>query len=192
MGVSPVSTLLTPKEVAERLRVSQRTVYLWIEGGRLPSVRLSARITRVPADAIDAFVSDAYRSATAAPPIAAEAAAAYDVAAGPAAGAAPQETRTPTERLRALLDEHREDILALAEKRRAGNVRVFGSVVRGDAREDSDIDLLVDLKPHASLFDLGGLNYELEEMLGVRVDVVPAKNVKERIRDRIFAEAIPL
>ncbi|MDZ4065155.1 MAG: nucleotidyltransferase family protein, partial [Coriobacteriia bacterium] len=95
-------------------------------------------------------------------------------------------------RLRRLLEAHRDEILRIASRRRACNVRVFGSVARGDARENSDVDLLVDLEPHASLFDLGGLNGELEELLGVKVDVVPVGSLKPHVRARALAEATPL
>ncbi|MDO9107790.1 MAG: nucleotidyltransferase family protein [Coriobacteriia bacterium] len=99
---------------------------------------------------------------------------------------------TPAQRLRSLLDKHRIEILEIAERRRTENLRVFGSVARGDAHDGSDIDILVDLKAHASLLDLNGLNGELEALLGVDVDVVPAKNLKPQIRDRVLDEAIPL
>ena len=90
------------------------------------------------------------------------------------------------------LQEKREQILAIAEKYGARNVRVFGSVVRGEARPDSDIDFLVELEPGRSLFDLGGLLYELQSLLGVDVDVVTEKGLRPRIRERVLSEAIPL
>ena len=90
------------------------------------------------------------------------------------------------------LREKRQQILALAEKYGARNVRVFGSVARGDARPDSDIDFLVELEPGRSLFDLGGLLYELQSLLGVEVDVVTEKGLRARIRERVLQEAIPL
>jgi len=72
-------------------------------------------------------------------------------------------------------------------------VRVFGSVARGgEADERSDIDFLVELEPGRSLFDLGGLQYELEEILGCRVDVVTERGLKKRIRERVLKEAISL
>ena len=71
-----------------------------------------------------------------------------------------------------LVDEHREEILRIVAKHGGRNVRVFGSVARGDADESSDVDFLVDLEPGRSLFDLGGIQFELEELLGCRVDVV--------------------
>lgn len=88
--------------------------------------------------------------------------------------------------------EHRNEILHLAQKYGARNVRIFGSVARGEAREDSDLDVLVDLESGRSLFDLGGLLMDLENLLGCRVDVVTAKGLRERIRSRILKESIPL
>ena len=91
-----------------------------------------------------------------------------------------------------LLREKREDILRIASKRGASNVRVFGSVARGEADSKSDIDLLVDLEPGRSLFDLGGLLMDLQELLGHKVDVVTERGLRERIRERVLKEAIPL
>lgn len=90
------------------------------------------------------------------------------------------------------LRRHRRAVIECAERRRARNVRVFGSVARGEDTATSDIDLLVDLDEGASLLDLAGLGLDLEEMLGTRVDVVPASGLKPRIRDEVLSEAIPL
>ncbi|OGW89399.1 MAG: nucleotidyltransferase [Omnitrophica bacterium RIFCSPLOWO2_01_FULL_50_24] len=87
---------------------------------------------------------------------------------------------------------HRQEILSLAKKYGARNVRIFGSVARGDAREDSDIDVLVDLESGRSLLDLGGLLMDLQDLLGRRVDVVTAKGLRDRIRSRVLKEAVPL
>jgi uncharacterized protein len=91
-----------------------------------------------------------------------------------------------------LLKEKRGDILRLAGKYGASNVRVFGSVVRGEAGPESDIDFLVDMEPGRTLFDLGGLLYELRELLGISVDVVPSKGLRENVRSNIIKEAVPL
>jgi hypothetical protein len=88
-----------------------------------------------------------------------------------------------------LLMNNREEILRLAERRGAKNVRVFGSVARGQADADSDIDFLVDLEPGRSLFDLGGLWMDLHQLLGRDVDVVTEKALHWYIRDRVLAEA---
>ncbi len=91
-----------------------------------------------------------------------------------------------------IVREKREEILAIASKHGAFNVRVFGSVARGQADEQSDIDLLVDLDAGRSLFDLGALVMELNESIGRHVDVVTEGGIRSRIRDRIVAEAVPL
>jgi uncharacterized protein len=86
----------------------------------------------------------------------------------------------------------REEILAIARHYGARNVRLFGSVARREARPDSDIDFLVELEPGRSLFDLGGMLNDLEELLGVEVDVVTEKGLRKRIREQVIKEAVPL
>jgi len=94
--------------------------------------------------------------------------------------------------IKKLLEEKREEVLRICAKYGARNVRVFGSVARGEADDTSDIDLLVELEPGRSLLDLGGLQYELERVLGHRVDVVTERGLKERVRLRVLKEAVPL
>jgi predicted nucleotidyltransferase len=94
--------------------------------------------------------------------------------------------------LEALLKAKRDEILQVCAKYGARNVRVFGSVARGEADEQSDIDLLVELEPNRSLLDHAGLWVELQELLGVKVDVVSERGLKPRIRQRVLQEAIPL
>jgi predicted nucleotidyltransferase len=91
-----------------------------------------------------------------------------------------------------LVARRRSEILALARRYGASNVRIFGSVARGDADEQSDIDFLVDLQEGRSLFDLGGLVVDLTSLLGRSVDVVTVNSLKDRIRDRVLAEATAL
>lgn len=91
-----------------------------------------------------------------------------------------------------LLKVRRGEILEIARRHGAVNVRVFGSVARGEADEASDIDFLVDLAPDRSLLDLGSLLYELHQMLGVEVDVVTEDGLRSRIRERVLAEAVEL
>ncbi|MDQ7859297.1 MAG: nucleotidyltransferase family protein [Armatimonadota bacterium] len=91
-----------------------------------------------------------------------------------------------------VLKEKREEILRLCAKHGARNVRLFGSVARGEADARSDVDFLVEMEPGRSLFDLGGLQYELEHLLGCPVDVVTERGLKVRIRDRVLREAVPL
>ncbi|HSV73788.1 MAG TPA: nucleotidyltransferase family protein [Chthonomonadales bacterium] len=90
------------------------------------------------------------------------------------------------------LMEKREDILRIAGHHGARNVRIFGSLARGEADARSDVDFLVEMEPGRSLFDLGGLQYELERLLGRPVDVVTERGLKARIRDRVLHEAVPL
>jgi uncharacterized protein len=91
-----------------------------------------------------------------------------------------------------LLGSKREEILRLAERHGAHNVRVFGSVVRGEAGPDSDIDLLIDLEAGRSLLEHAALLLELEDLLGRRVDVVTERGLRPRLRDRVLGEAQPL
>jgi predicted nucleotidyltransferase len=91
-----------------------------------------------------------------------------------------------------LLQAKRADILQTARKYGAYNVRVFGSVARGEADDKSDIDLLVDMEKGRSLLDLAGLLVDLEELLGCKVDVVPEDSLRERIRGRVLKEAVAL
>jgi predicted nucleotidyltransferase len=90
------------------------------------------------------------------------------------------------------LRRRRHQILDAASRHGAVNVRVFGSVARGEADERSDVDFLVEMERGRSLLDLGGFLMDLEELLGKRVDVVTEKGLKSRIRERVLREAIPL
>lgn len=85
---------------------------------------------------------------------------------------------------------NREQILELATKYGARNVRTFGSVARGDADDASDADFIVDLAPERTLFDLGGLQFELETLLHCPVDVVTERGLKQRIRGQVIREAV--
>lgn len=91
-----------------------------------------------------------------------------------------------------VLNEKREEILQLADKHGARNVRIFGSVARGEADEKSDIDILVDIAPGRNLLDLGGLLMDLRELLGCDVDVVTENGLKQRLRARVLKEAVPI
>ncbi len=86
----------------------------------------------------------------------------------------------------------RNEVLALTARSKARNVRVFGSARRGDDKEGSDLDLLVDALPGATLFDLGGLQVALEELLGVRVDLLTPGDLPARFRERVLNEAVPV
>lgn len=91
-----------------------------------------------------------------------------------------------------LVKMKRDDILRTATEYGAYNVRVFGSVARGEADAASDVDLLVDMEARRSLLDLGGLLVDLQTLLGCQVDVVTEQGLRERIRDRVLKEAVAL
>lgn len=90
------------------------------------------------------------------------------------------------------LSMKRKEIFKIAAQHGAYDVRIFGSVARGDATADSDIDFLVNLEEGRSLFDLGGLLMDLQELLGRNVDVVTERGLRQRIRNRVLQEAVPL
>lgn len=93
---------------------------------------------------------------------------------------------------RQTLAEKRAEILRLAEARCVGEVRVFGSVARGESTAASDVDFLVRPLPKCSLFDLGGLLMDLQDLLGCKVDVVTEDGLKPRLRKQVLAEAVPV
>jgi uncharacterized protein len=90
------------------------------------------------------------------------------------------------------LQKYRAEILDLAMRHGAGNVRVFGSMARGEGREDSDLDLLVTLGAGRSLLDLVGLKQDLEDLVHRPVDVVTERALSPYLRERVLSEAIPL
>ncbi|MCP4625819.1 MAG: nucleotidyltransferase family protein [bacterium] len=90
------------------------------------------------------------------------------------------------------LKDRRNDILRIATKHGAYNIRVFGSAARGDDSPESDVDFLVDLEPDRSLFDMGGLLMDLKDLLKRNVDVVTERGLHWYIRERILKEARPL
>ena len=100
--------------------------------------------------------------------------------------------RRDTECMHALIESHREQLLSIAHRRGVTSVRGFGSMVRGDEREDSDVDLLVTLAPGISALALGGLLLDAQELLGRRVDVVTEASLHPALRDRVLADALPL
>ncbi len=96
--------------------------------------------------------------------------------------------KTPVPTLE-MLRNRRTDILQIAERRGVKNVRVFGSVARGEDTANSDIDLLVDLPPHFSLLDFSGLVREMQEVVGRRVEIASAAHLREEFRDGILRDA---
>jgi len=91
-----------------------------------------------------------------------------------------------------ILSRQRDEILQIAARHGASNVRVFGSVARGEAGAESDLDLLVDLEHGRSLLDHAALKVDLEQLLDLPVDVATERGLKPRIREHILREAIPL
>jgi predicted nucleotidyltransferase len=91
-----------------------------------------------------------------------------------------------------LLSVQREEILRIASKYGAHNVRCFGSFARGDQRDDSDVDLLVEFEAGRSLMDHAGLVLELEALLGRAVEIGTPKGLRQKYRDRILGEAVEL
>lgn len=90
------------------------------------------------------------------------------------------------------LKDKRDDILRIAARHGASNVRIFGSVARDEATEESDVDFLVELEPDRSLLDHAALMVDLEELLGRRVDVATERGLKPSFRERVLGEAVRL
>ncbi len=90
------------------------------------------------------------------------------------------------------LRQHREAVCRAAARYHVANPRVFGSTLRGDDGDGSDLDLLVDTLPGTTLLDLGGLQDELQELLGVPVDVLTLKDLPAKFRDTVAQEARPV
>lgn len=97
-----------------------------------------------------------------------------------------------TQTISSLVLEHRDEILRICAKHGAGNVRVFGSRARGDARPDSDLDLLVDIVGPTTAWWPGGIIADLEDLLGIQVDVATEDSLNKYIRDLVLAEAVVL
>lgn len=90
------------------------------------------------------------------------------------------------------LATHREAIRRVVASHRAGNARVFGSVLHGQDTEGSDLDLLIDPTPETTLMDVGAIRHELAQLLGVPVDVLTPKALPESFRHTVLAEAAPV
>jgi predicted nucleotidyltransferase len=87
---------------------------------------------------------------------------------------------------------HRDEIRCLVEQAHVSNPRVFGSVLHDRDTERSDLDILVDPLPGTTLFDLGGLQIALQELLGVPVDLLTPADLPQRLRERVLSEAVPI
>lgn len=90
------------------------------------------------------------------------------------------------------LQSHRESIRRVVESHRARNPRVFGSVLHGEDTDESDLDILVDPLPGVTLFDLGAIQIELNELLGVSVDVLTPGDLPVKFRELVLREAVPV
>lgn len=90
------------------------------------------------------------------------------------------------------LKDKRNEVLVIAAEYGAFNVRIFGPMARNEADSQSDIDFLIDMEAGRSLFDLGGLLMELQDLLGCPVDSVTEKGLRAKIRDRVLSEAVAL
>jgi predicted nucleotidyltransferase/DNA-binding XRE family transcriptional regulator len=155
---------LSQTDLARRAGVAQSVISAYESGRREPSVRTLARLIEATGHELTLDVVPASSHALG----------------------------LPDSPLGRRLRQRRKAIIEAAANRRAHNVRVFGSVARGDATESSDVDLLVDLDPGVGLLDLIGLKHELGDLLRVDVDVVPADTLKPRMRARVLREAVPL
>lgn len=91
-----------------------------------------------------------------------------------------------------LLASKKKEILSVAAKHGASNIRIFGSVARGEASEQSDIDLLVEIEPDRTLLDYISLRQDLELLLARKVDLAEAENLHKLIREQVLKEAVPL
>lgn len=90
------------------------------------------------------------------------------------------------------IKQKREAILSTAAAHGASNVRIFGSVARNEADAQSDIDFMVDLAPGRSLFDLGGLLMDLQDLLGCNIDIVTERGLRDDLRERVMQDVLPL
>jgi len=90
------------------------------------------------------------------------------------------------------LSTHREAIRAIALRHRVTNVRVFGSVVHGDDTDDSDLDLLVEPTSETTMMDIGAIRYELNQLLGIPVDVLTPRALPDHFKSVVLSEAMPV
>jgi excisionase family DNA binding protein len=191
---------LTVEQAAEYLQLSPYTVRQWLRDGKIPGRKIG-RVYRILESDLAALVGAEPVSKVNEKKIQAiDLVGKYkrpdrtvqDFMREKADEVDSEERRHKTRRILMLLGSKRDDILRIAQTHGASNVRIFGSVARGEADENSDIDFLVEFAPGTSLLQHGAMIADLEDLLGRKVDVAPEKNLKERIRERVLAEAIPL
>ncbi|MQA34593.1 nucleotidyltransferase domain-containing protein [Modestobacter roseus] len=160
---------LTQAEIAERAGVTQSVISVYESGRRQPSLPVLVDLIAASGHLIDVTLVSAAREVT-----------------GPAS---PQPLAGPLGRR---VSQHREQVHATLAARGVRLIGVFGSVARGTDGPDSDVDLLVDLPPTAGLFELGRVRADVEELLGVPVDLVPASGLKAGVRSAIAADLVEL
>jgi excisionase family DNA binding protein len=165
---SPLTCTVT--EMAALLGISRSKAYACVRTGIIPAIHIGRRVV-VPRRVVDELLKPASPPVpgTAFPP----------TLAGARILEAMSVSRADDTLIR-LVRQRREEILAAGRRRGAHNVRLFGSLARGDAHAGSDVDFLVDFEPGRSLLDVSGLILDLEELLGVRVDVVEASALRSR------------
>lgn len=155
---------LSQTDVARRAGIAQSVISAYESGRREPAVQTLARLVEATGHELELNIA-------------------------PAPGRLPGLPDTPLGRR---IRRRRRAIIATAANRGAHNVRVFGSVARGDDHAASDVDFLVDLDQGVGVVALTALKRELAELVGVDVDVVPAEMLKAQIRSEVLREAIPL
>jgi uncharacterized protein len=155
---------LSQTELARRAAVAQSVISAYESDGREPGL---AMLTKLVEAAGHELVIDVRPSAT-------------------------LRRGLPDSTLGRRLRRRRRSVIEAAARRGASNVRVFGSVARGEDVEGSDVDLLVDLTDGVGLVALSALSREIGQIVGAAVDVVPADSLKPAMRDRVLSEAIPL
>ena len=155
---------LSQTDVARRSGIAQSVISAYESGRREPGVRTLVRLVEATGHELELDVVPAHG----------------------------RHLGLPDTPLGRRLRRRRKAIIETAANRGAHNVRVFGSVARGEDTAGSDIDLLVDLDKNVSVVGLAGLKRELADLLGTSVDVVPADTLKARIRAEVLAEAVPL
>ena len=155
---------LSQTDVARRAGVAQSVVSVYESGRREPSIRTLERLVAATGHRM---VIQLERDSEARPGL-------------------------PDSPLGRRLRQRRKAVLACAARYGATNVRVFGSVARGEDRAGSDVDLVVDLAPRTGLFELGALSRELAEIVGTPVDVAPSDSLRPRVRAEVERDSVPL
>jgi predicted nucleotidyltransferase/DNA-binding XRE family transcriptional regulator len=192
---------LTQTELAHRAGVQQSVVSAYESGRRQPTIPTLLRLVRAAGNDVRVTLAGDTAQDSAGEGSEAESSTVRSSAPdapGDAPGAASGRSANPATmsarhmQLGRSLRRERRAVLDTAARHGAGNVRIFGSVARGDDRPGSDVDLLVDLDADRGLLDLIGLRQSLEDLLGAKVDVVPAADLHSSIKERAGREAIPL